>query len=113
MGTVFERAAAEAARRQGRTAADQLRERFPKLGASSGEAEYGEPASMSLAKVHLAQILSTNPVNRPNADSKRYTTIVDAFPNDTATTRLVGAMILGQNDDQGWCSKGAARPLAP
>jgi putative transposase len=39
-----------------------------------------------------------------NADIKRRANVVGIFPNDAPTVRLVGAMMLGQND--GWSLKG-------
>ena len=46
-----------------------------------------------------AQIASTNPLKRLNAEIKRRTNVVGIFPNDAAITRLVGALLLEQNDE--------------
>ena len=99
IGTVFVQDTAEAARTQWRTVADQLRERFPKLGALMDEAEHDVLAFMTFPKAHWTQIYSTNPLERLNADIKRRTNVVGIFPNDGAITRLVGAMMLEQNDE--------------
>jgi putative transposase len=56
-------------------------------------------AFMTLPKAHQVQIHSTNPLERLNAEIKRRTDVVDIFPNDAAITRLVGALLLEQNDD--------------
>ncbi|MCX7247849.1 MAG: transposase, partial [Burkholderiales bacterium] len=45
------------------------------------------------------QIYSTNPLERLNAEVKRRTNVVGIFPNDASITRLVGAMMLEQNDE--------------
>ena len=99
IGTVFVQDTAEAARAQWRTVADQLRERFPKLGALMDDAEHDVLAFMTFPKAHWTQIYSTNPLERLNADIKRRTNVVGIFPNDGAITRLVGAMMLEQNDE--------------
>ncbi|CUB00911.1 transposase, partial [Thiomonas bhubaneswarensis] len=86
-------------RAQWRTVADQLRERFPKLGALMDDAEHDVLAFMTFPKAHWPQTDSTNPLERLNADIKRRTHVVGIFPNDGAITRLVGAMMLEQNDE--------------
>jgi len=45
------------------------------------------------------QIYSTNPLERLNTKIKRRTRVVGIFPNDVSITRLVGAMMLEQNDE--------------
>ena len=52
IGTVFVQDTAEAARTQWRTVADQLRERFPRLGALMDEAEHDVLAFMTFPKAH-------------------------------------------------------------
>jgi len=58
-------------------------------------------AHMAFPKAHRQQLHSTNPLERLNAEIKRRTEVVGIFPNDPAITRLVGAMLLEQNDE--WC----------
>ena len=84
---------------QWRAVADQLRERFPKLGALMDEAENDVLAHMTFPKAHWTQIHTTNPLERLNGEIKRRTNVVAIFPNDAAIVRLVGAMLLEQNDE--------------
>ena len=56
-------------------------------------------AFMDFPKAHRTQIASTNPLERVNAEIKRRTDVVGIFPNDAAIVRLVGALLLEQNDE--------------
>ncbi len=99
IGTAFAEADADAARRQWRSVADQLRSRVPKLAALMDSAEADVLAFMSFPKEHRAKIHSTNPLERVNGEVKRRTDVVGIFPNEAAVTRLVGAILLEQNDE--------------
>ena len=97
--TVFAQESEAEARRQWRAVADQLRERFAKLGALLDQSEADLLAHMTFPKAHRLQIHSTNPLERLNAEIKRRTDVVGIFPNEAAITRLVGALLLEQNDE--------------
>lgn len=99
INTIFAQETPEAASDQWRSVADQLRERFPKLAEMMDDAEADVLAFMSFPKAHRTQIHSTNPLERLNAEIKRRTNVVGIFPNEPAITRLVGALLLEQNDE--------------
>lgn len=99
INTVFAQETQDAAILQWRSVADQLRAKFPKLAALMDDAEHDVLAFMSFPKAHRTQIHSTNPLERLNAEIKRRTDVVGIFPNDASIMRLVGALLLEQNDE--------------
>jgi putative transposase len=99
IGTAFAQDDAEAARTQWRQVADQLRPRVSKLAALMDDAENDVLAYMSFPVAHRTKLHSTNPIERLNGEIKRRTEVVGIFPNDDAITRLVGAILLEQNDE--------------
>ena len=99
IATAFAQEDAETARVQWRQVADQLRPKVPKLAALMDEAESDVLAYMSFPKDHRPKLHSTNPLERLNGEIKRRTEVVGIFPNEAAITRLVGAILLEQNDE--------------
>lgn len=99
IATPFAQDSAGAAKAQWRKVADQLRLKLPKLAAFMDEAEDGVLAYMSFPADHWPKIHSTNGLERLNGEVKRRTEVVGIFPNDDAIVRLVGAILLEQNDE--------------
>lgn len=64
-----------------------------------GAAETDALAFMDFPKQHRAKLHSTNPLERLNGEIKRRTEVVGIFPTETALLRLVGAILLEQNDE--------------
>ena len=99
IATAFAQEDAETARSQWRQVADQIRPKVAKLAALMDEAETDVLAFMSFPKDHRPKIHSTNPLERLNGEIKRRTEVVGIFPNEQSITRLVGAILLEQNDE--------------
>ena len=68
------------------------------------EAEADVLAYKAFPAAHWSKISSTNPLERPIAEIKRRTAVVGIFPNEAAIFRLVGAVLMEQNDD--WAATG-------
>ena len=99
IATAFAQEDAETARSQWRQVADQIRPKLTKLAVLMDQAEADVLAFMSFPKDHRSKIHSTNPLERLKGEIKRRTEVVGIFPNEQATTRLVGAILLEQNDE--------------
>ncbi len=56
-------------------------------------------AYMGFPAQHRSQLCSTNPLERVNKKIKRRSDVVDIFPNEAAVVRLIGTLLLEQNDE--------------
>jgi putative transposase len=99
IATAFAQNDPAAARAQWRLVADQIRPKLPKLATLLDEAETDVLAYMTFPAQHRTKLHSTNPLERLIGEIKRRTEVVGIFPNEDAVTRLVGAILMEQNDE--------------
>jgi putative transposase len=99
INTAFSQTEPAPARAHWRHVADQMRPKLPKLAALMDEAETDVLAYKAFPAAHHAKLHSTNPLERLNGEVKRRTDVVGIFPNDNAIERLVGAILMEQNDE--------------
>ena len=63
------------------------------------DAEADVIAFMAYPKTHWPKLHSTNPIERLNKEVKRRADVVGIFPDEASIRRLVGAILLEQNDE--------------
>jgi len=76
-----------------------LTEKFPAAATLMAEAREDVLAFRSFPAEHWRKIWSTNPLERLNKEIKRRTRVVGIFPNAAAIIRLVGALLLEQQEE--------------
>jgi transposase-like protein len=95
----FLQADAAGAHQVWRQVADQLRPRWSRLAAFMDESEHDVLAYTGFPAQHRAKLHSTNPLERLNKEVKRRADVVGIFPCEASITRLIGAVLLEQNDE--------------
>ncbi|MHB1282591.1 MAG: IS256 family transposase [Metallibacterium scheffleri] len=99
IATAFAQDTPQAAQEQWRRIADQLRPTVPKLAQLIDASEADVLAYMTFPSAHRTKLHSTNPIERLNHEIKRRADVVGIFPNEAAIRRLIGAVLLEQNDE--------------
>jgi putative transposase len=96
---IFQQADRTAAQRQLREGCTALETQFPHAVALLEEAEEELFTFYDFPAEHRRQIYSTNPLERLNKELKRRSAVVGIFPNRAAVIRLLGALLMEQNDE--------------
>jgi len=78
---------------------ERFRGPLPKIAVLLEAAEEDLLAFYRFPASHPAKLRSTNPLERFNKEIGRRSDVVGIFPNDAAAIRLIGAMVIEQNDE--------------
>ena len=97
--TVFAQPTHELAKRQVTEVVRVVEARWPQAAAVLLAAEDDVLAYMAFPPEHWTRIYSTNPLERLNREIRRRTDVVGVFPDEAATLRLVGALLIERADD--------------
>jgi len=97
--TIFAQPDSKSAHLQLKMVADNLTPRFRIVADQLEEAEDDLLAYTAFPREHWAQLYSTNPLERLNREIKRRSNVVGIFPNQKAVVRLVGAVLMEQQDE--------------
>jgi putative transposase len=78
---------------------ERFRGPLPKIAELLEAAEEDLLAFYRFPAAHWSKLRSTNPLERLNKEIGRRSDVVGIFPNDDSAIRLVGAMLIEQNDE--------------
>jgi transposase-like protein len=97
--TIFAQPDHATALRQLRQVADGLRKKYPRTATPLEEAADDILAYRLYPFAHQRQMHSTNPLERLNKEIKRRSNVVGIFPTTRSLLRLVGAILIEQDDE--------------
>jgi putative transposase len=87
------------AKERSASVAERLAPTAPKVAELLEEAEEDLLAFYRFPAAHWPKLRSTNNIERVNKEIARRTDVVGIFPNDRSVIRLVGALLIEQNDE--------------
>lgn len=96
---IFDATDLEAAKARLAEVCDRFSGPLPKVSELLESAEEDLLAFYRFPRAHWRKLRSTNPLERLNKEIGRRSDVVGIFPNDAAAIRLVGAMLIEQNDE--------------
>lgn len=96
---VFAQPDQASAHRAWRQVADKLRKPFPRAAALMDEVEEDVLAYFAFPASHRMKLHSTITLGRLNKEVKRRANVVGIFPNEASILRLIGAVLMEQNED--------------
>jgi putative transposase len=96
---IFHQSSRQEAQAQLAQVCSTLGARFPKAVDLLVGAEEDILAFYDFPREHWRQIYSTNPLERVNKELKRRSAVVGIFPNRMAVVRLLGSLLVEQNDE--------------
>jgi len=96
---VFAQTSYDHAREAMGKAIDAMEAKWPRAAEVAREAEDDVLAYFAFPSAHWRQIRSTNPLERLNKEVRRRVRVVGIFPTRASVLRLVGAMLIEQDDE--------------
>ncbi len=96
---IFDAESLEAAKGRLGEVAERFCRPLPKIAELLEAAEEDLLAFYRFPAAHWSKLRSTNPLERLNKEIGRRSDVVGIFPNDASALRLVGAMLIEQNDE--------------
>jgi putative transposase len=96
---VFVQPSQDKARELWRAIAASAHNSLPKLAQAMNDAEDDVLAYMTFPAAHRQKLHSTNTLERLNKEVKRRADVVGIFPGEASIIRLVGAVLMEQNDE--------------